>query len=60
MSLTGEDVDTPIIHRGPPGGAAFSGPVIGRLPGPEDAVQLRDHVAALAAFRLRRDQAEPA
>jgi mycothiol-dependent nitroreductase-like protein len=50
LSLTGRDVGTPIIHFSPPDGAAFFGPVISRLPGPEDAVRLWDHVAALAAF----------
>jgi len=50
LSLTGKDVGTPIIHFGPPDGAAFFGPVISRLPGPKDAVRLWDHVTALAAF----------
>jgi Mycothiol-dependent nitroreductase Rv2466c len=50
LSLTGKDVGTPIIHFSPPGGAAFFGPVISRLPGPDDAVRLWDHVTALAAF----------
>ncbi len=50
LSLTGKDVGTPIIHFGPPDGAAFFGPVISRLPGPDDAVRLWDHVTALAAF----------
>ncbi|HEX3921665.1 MAG TPA: hypothetical protein VHY31_05235 [Streptosporangiaceae bacterium] len=50
LSLTGKDVGTPIIHFGPPAGAAFFGPVISRLPGPEDALRLWDHVTALAAF----------
>jgi len=50
LALTGKDVGTPIIHFGPPDGAAFFGPVISRLPGPDDAVRLWDHVTALAAF----------
>ncbi|HEY6492497.1 MAG TPA: hypothetical protein VIZ43_04435 [Trebonia sp.] len=50
LALTGKDVGTPIIHFGPPDGAALFGPVISRLPGPEDAVRLWDHVTALAAF----------
>jgi 2-hydroxychromene-2-carboxylate isomerase len=50
LSLTGRDVGTPIIHFSPPGGTAFFGPVISRLPGPEDAVRLWDHVTALADF----------
>ena len=48
--MAGRDVGTPIIHFRPPDGAAFFGPVISRLPGPEDAVRLWDHVTALAAF----------
>jgi hypothetical protein len=50
LALTGKDVGTPIIQFGPPDGAAFFGPVISRLPGPDDAVRLWDHVTALAAF----------
>jgi len=50
LALTGKDVGTPIIHFGPPDGAAFFGPVISRLPSPDDAVRLWDHVTALAAF----------
>jgi len=50
LSLTGKDVGTPIIHFSPPDGTALFGPVISRLPGPEDAVRLWDHVTALAAF----------
>jgi hypothetical protein len=50
LALTGRDVGTPIIHFGPPDGTAFFGPVISRLPRPEDAVRLWDHVTALAAF----------
>jgi hypothetical protein len=50
LALTGKDVGTPIIHFSPPHGAALFGPVISRLPGPEDAVRLWDHVTALAAF----------
>jgi 2-hydroxychromene-2-carboxylate isomerase len=50
LSLTGRDVGTPIIHFGPPAGAAFFGPVISRLPSPEDAVRLWDYVTGLASF----------
>jgi hypothetical protein len=50
LSLTGRDVGTPIIWFGPPDGTAFFGPVISRLPAPEDAVRLWDHVTALAGF----------
>ncbi|MFI7480924.1 hypothetical protein ACH9EU_00770 [Kocuria sp. M1R5S2] len=50
LALTGKDVGTPIIHFEPPGGTAFFGPVISRLPAEEDAVQLWDHVVGLARF----------
>ncbi len=50
LSLTGRDVGTPIIHFQPPAGTAFFGPVISRLPAPEDAGRLWDHVVGLAGF----------
>ena len=50
LILTGRDVGTPILHFQPPGGRAFFGPVISRLPRPADAGPLWDHVIALAAF----------
>ena len=50
LSLTGRDVGTPIIHFSPPEGTAFFGPVISRLPDPEDAVRLWDYVTGLAGF----------
>jgi 2-hydroxychromene-2-carboxylate isomerase len=51
LALTGKDVGTPILHFRPAeGGIAFFGPVISRLPGAEDAVELWDHVVALASF----------
>jgi hypothetical protein len=50
LTLTGKDVGTPIIHFEPPGGVAFFGPVISRLPSDEHAVELWDHVVALAGF----------
>jgi hypothetical protein len=50
LSLTGRDVGTPILHFAPPGGAAFFGPVISRLPSTVDAVVLWDHVVALSQF----------
>ncbi len=50
LALTGRDVGTPILHFQPPGGTAFFGPVISRLPGPDEAVELWDHVVALASF----------
>jgi hypothetical protein len=49
-ALTGKDVGTPILHVDPPGGVAFFGPVISRLPSPEQAVELWDHVLGLARF----------
>ncbi|HYZ53302.1 MAG TPA: hypothetical protein VE733_07320 [Streptosporangiaceae bacterium] len=50
LALTGKDVGTPIIHFQPPAGVAFFGPVISRLPSPEDAGRLWDHVVGLATF----------
>jgi 2-hydroxychromene-2-carboxylate isomerase len=50
LALTGRDVGTPIIHFGLPAGTAFFGPVISRLPAPEDAVRLWDYVTGLAGF----------
>ncbi len=50
LSLTGKDVGTPIIHFEPPEGLAFFGPVISRLPSPEEAGELWDHVVGLARF----------
>jgi 2-hydroxychromene-2-carboxylate isomerase len=48
--LAGQDVGTPILHLEPPDGTAFFGPVLSRLPSPEQAVQLWDHVVGLARF----------
>ena len=50
LALTGRDVGTPILHFQPPGGTAFFGPVISRLPSADDAGELWDHVIALANF----------
>jgi 2-hydroxychromene-2-carboxylate isomerase len=50
LALTGKDVGTPILHFEPPEGVAFFGPVISRLPSDDQAVQLWDHVIALARF----------
>jgi len=50
LALTGRDVGTPILHFQPPGGTAFFGPVISRLPSPDEAVELWDHIIALASF----------
>jgi 2-hydroxychromene-2-carboxylate isomerase len=50
LGLTGRDVGTPILHFQPPGGTAFFGPVISRLPSEDDAAVLWDHVVGLATF----------
>jgi hypothetical protein len=50
LALTGRDVGTPILHFQPPGGTAIFGPVISRLPSPDDAGALWDHVIALTSF----------
>jgi hypothetical protein len=50
LVLTGRDVGTPILHFQPPGGTAFFGPVISRLPSPDEAAALWDHVIGLAGF----------
>jgi 2-hydroxychromene-2-carboxylate isomerase len=50
LTLTGKDVGTPILHFRPPEGLAFFGPVISRLPDEAQAVELWDHVIALAGF----------
>jgi 2-hydroxychromene-2-carboxylate isomerase len=50
LALTGRDVGTPILHFQPPGGTAFFGPVISRLPSEDDAGTLWDHVVGLASF----------
>jgi hypothetical protein len=50
LRLTGKDVGTPILHFRPPEGLAFFGPVISRLPDEDAAVELWEHVVALAGF----------
>jgi 2-hydroxychromene-2-carboxylate isomerase len=50
LALTGKDVGTPILQFRPPGGVAFFGPVISRLPTEDQAVELWDHVIGLASF----------
>jgi hypothetical protein len=50
LALTGRDVGTPILHFQPPDGTAFFGPVISRLPSPQAAGALWDHVIGLAQF----------
>ena len=50
LGLTGKDVGTPILQFRPPDGVAFFGPVISRLPKPEEAGQLWDNVLGLASF----------
>ena len=46
LRLTGKDVGTPILHFEPPGGVAFFGPVISRLPDDADALEDRAHRGA--------------
>ena len=50
LALTGKDVGTPILQFAPPDGPAFFGPVISRLPHPDEAEELWEHVVALARF----------
>ena len=50
LGLTGKDVGTPILQFRPPDGTSFFGPVISRLPSEDQAVELWDHVVALAGF----------
>jgi len=50
LSLAGRDVGTPILSFNPPDGQAFFGPVISRLPSPEEAVPLWDAVITMASF----------
>ena len=63
LALVGKDLGTPILHVDAPDGPAFFGPVISRLPSDEDAMQLWDHVSALAAFpgfaEIKRSLREP-
>ena len=50
LDLAGRDVGTPILAFAPPDGPAFFGPVISRLPSPEDAVPLWDAVMTLTSY----------
>ena len=50
LSRTGRDVGTPIITFQPPEGMSFFGPVISRIPSPDEAVRLWEAVTTLAAF----------
>lgn len=50
FSRTGRDVGTPIITFQPPDGLSFFGPVISRVPDPDEAVPLWEAVTTLAAF----------
>lgn len=49
LDLTGRDVGTPILAFDPPNGQAFFGPVISRVPSPEEAGPLWDAVMTLTA-----------
>ena len=50
LAVAGADIGTPVLHFRPPHGVAFFGPVISRVPEAEQAVELWDHVVALAGF----------
>lgn len=50
LNLAGRDVGTPILAFNPPNGQAFFGPVISRVPSPEEAVPLWDAVMTLASY----------
>jgi hypothetical protein len=50
LSLTGTDVGTPILQTDVPDGPGFFGPVISRVPDPQDAVRLWEHVVGLSTF----------
>jgi 2-hydroxychromene-2-carboxylate isomerase len=62
LRLTGKDVGTPILHFRPPHGTSFFGPVISRRPSDAEALELWDHVVALADFpgfaELKRSRRE--
>ena len=61
LALTGRDVGTPILHFQPPGGTAFFGPVISRLPvGRRRGSAMGPRYRACGLSRLRRDQTQPA
>ena len=50
LDRTGRDVGTPIITYDPPDGLSFFGPVISRVPSPDEAVPLWEAVTTLARF----------
>lgn len=50
LGRTGRDVGTPIIQHRPPDGPAFFGPVISRLPSPDEAAHLWDLVTGLVSY----------
>ena len=50
LSRTGADLGTPIVSVEPPDGPAFFGPVISRVPSPDEAVELWDAVMRLASW----------
>lgn len=63
LELTGQDVGTPIISIPTPGGrVAFFGPVITRMPDPDQALALWDGFVAMAStpafFELKRTRSE--
>jgi hypothetical protein len=50
LALAGKELGTPILQFQPPDGPAFFGPVISRMPEDGAALELWDHVTALAVF----------
>lgn len=50
LSRTGDNLGTPIVSVSPPDGPAFFGPVISRVPSPDEALELWDAVMTLASW----------
>jgi 2-hydroxychromene-2-carboxylate isomerase len=48
LERAGRDLGTPIITFGPPDGPSFFGPVISRVPPPDEAVRLWDAIEVIA------------
>lgn len=63
ISRVGDDVGTPIVTYLPPDGLSFFGPVLSRLPGPDESVAVWDAVTALAQVdgfaELKRSMRDP-
>ncbi len=62
-SRIGDDVGTPIVTYLPPDGLSFFGPVLSRLPEPDEAVAVWDAVTMLAQVdgfaELKRSMRDP-